>query len=75
MARLTVSIDDHLAEAFDVWIAQRGYANRSEAFRDFVRAEMDRNRLAAQPEFSGKTIVVILPDSDKRYLSTTLFSV
>lgn len=50
MARLTVSIDDHLAEAFDVWIAQRGYANRSEAFRDFVRAEMDRNRLAAQPE-------------------------
>jgi cysteine synthase A len=31
-------------------------------------------RLAAKPEFEGKTIVVILPDSGERYLSTTLFS-
>lgn len=30
-------------------------------------------RLAAQPEFEGKTIVVILPDSGERYLSTVLF--
>lgn len=30
-------------------------------------------RLAAQPEFEGKTIVVILPDSGERYLSTSLF--
>jgi cysteine synthase A len=30
-------------------------------------------RLAALPEFEGKTIVVILPDSGERYLSTTLF--
>jgi CopG family nickel-responsive transcriptional regulator len=50
MERFTISIDDHLAEEFDSWIAQRGYANRSEAFRDMVRAEMDRNRLAAQPD-------------------------
>ncbi|MFW6171067.1 MAG: cysteine synthase A [Planctomycetota bacterium] len=31
-------------------------------------------RLAAQPEFKGKTIVVILPDSGERYLSTPLFN-
>ena len=31
-------------------------------------------RLAQQPEFSGKTIVVILPDAAERYLSTALFS-
>lgn len=31
-------------------------------------------RLAAQPEFSGKNIVVILPDSGERYLSSDLFS-
>lgn len=30
-------------------------------------------RLAKAPEFQGKTIVVMLPDSGERYLSTTLF--
>ncbi|MFZ4396272.1 MAG: cysteine synthase A [Kiritimatiellia bacterium] len=30
-------------------------------------------RLARQPEFAGKTIVVILPDAGERYLSTILF--
>ncbi|PLY06810.1 MAG: cysteine synthase A [Desulfuromonas sp.] len=31
-------------------------------------------RLAAQPEFRGKNIVVILPDSGERYLSSDLFN-
>ena len=30
-------------------------------------------RLAAQDEYAGKTIVVVLPDSGERYLSTPLF--
>ena len=30
-------------------------------------------RLARDPAFAGKTIVAILPDAGKRYLSTVLF--
>jgi cysteine synthase A len=30
-------------------------------------------RLGQQPEFAGKTMVVVLPDAAERYLSTTLF--
>ena len=31
------------------------------------------HRVSQQPEHKGKTIVVILPDSAERYLSTPLF--
>lgn len=44
MERFTISLDEQLASAFDTWIMQRGYATRSEAVRDLLRAELERTR-------------------------------
>lgn len=44
MERFTVSLDEDLARAFDSWAAERGYDTRSEAFRDLLRAELERTR-------------------------------
>lgn len=46
MQRFTISLDDNLAAEFDALIAQRGYANRSEAVRDLLRSHLDRLREA-----------------------------
>ncbi len=48
MRRLTISVDDELAERFDELVAARGYENRSEAFRDLVRRELDETRVQRQ---------------------------
>jgi CopG family nickel-responsive transcriptional regulator len=41
MQRLTITIDDDLVAEVDEFITQRGYANRSEAFRDLVRGGLE----------------------------------
>jgi CopG family nickel-responsive transcriptional regulator len=45
MDRFTISLDDRLAEQFDAWMAERSYANRSEAIRDLLRAEIGKSQL------------------------------
>jgi nickel-responsive transcriptional regulator NikR len=49
MERFTISLDEQLAARFDDWLARRGYATRSEAVRDLLRAELERSR-QQQPE-------------------------
>ncbi|KAF0102490.1 MAG: CopG family transcriptional regulator nickel-responsive regulator [bacterium] len=48
MERITISLDESLARAFDVLIRSRGYANRSEAVRDMLRRELESDRLARE---------------------------
>jgi CopG family nickel-responsive transcriptional regulator len=40
LSRIGVAIDSDLLSRFDKLIARRGYANRSEAFRDLIREEL-----------------------------------
>jgi len=48
--RQDAAIHDIVHVRMQRWVAQRGYAKRSEAFRDIVRAEMDRNKVTAKPK-------------------------
>jgi CopG family transcriptional regulator, nickel-responsive regulator len=44
MERLTISLNDRLAEQFDAVMHKRGYFNRSEAMRDLIRDLLDTVR-------------------------------
>jgi CopG family nickel-responsive transcriptional regulator len=41
MERITMSIDEPLAKAFDRLVSERGYTSRSEAMRDLLRREVE----------------------------------
>lgn len=57
MERFTISLDDRLAQQFDEWMTGRSHANRSEAVRDLLRAELGKSRLR---EPAGKQCVACL---------------
>jgi CopG family nickel-responsive transcriptional regulator len=67
MQRLTISIDDDLAQAFDALIEKRGYQNRSEAFRDLLRKELAGETLS-QEEGECVAVVSYSIDHHKRSL-------
>lgn len=50
MKRLTMSLDDELADAFEALVRARGYENRSEAFRDLMRRDLGDVRLRDRPD-------------------------
>jgi len=53
LSRIGVAIATDLLGKFDALIAKRGYTNRSEAFRDLIRAELVRET-SSQP--SGRVV-------------------
>jgi CopG family nickel-responsive transcriptional regulator len=42
LSRIGIAIDSELLDRFDDFIAQQGYTNRSEAFRDLIRDRLIR---------------------------------
>ncbi len=71
LARFGVSIEEDLLEVFDGYLAERGFANRSEAIRDLIRgrlAERDWEDRAG-PVAGG---IVLVYDHHKRELTDRL---
>lgn len=74
MQRLTISLDDELAEAFDELIQRRGYANRSEAVRDLLRRELGENDLTSGTAKQCVAVLSYVFDHHERQLSSRLTS-
>jgi CopG family nickel-responsive transcriptional regulator len=74
LSRIGVAIDTALLEKFDQLIAERGYTNRSEAFRDLIRDELVRKD-AESPESQVIGTVTLVYDHHVRLLQEKLTAI
>jgi len=72
MQRITITLDDELAEAIDRVIAARGYQNRSEAIRDLARAGMAEFGSPEPAGQDGVAALVYVYDHEGRELAKRL---
>ena len=73
LTRFGVSMDAELLSAFDDLIARKGYANRSEAFRDLVRETLIKQRWSDRNEPTVAALCIVF-DPHMRDLSAKLTS-
>ena len=75
MQRLTVTIDDELADDIDRFMKSRGYQNRSEAYRDLARAAL--KQLHEEVSSAGECVaaLVYVYDYDVRELAKRLATI
>lgn len=74
LSRIGVAIDTDLLEKFDAHIGQRGYTNRSEAFRDLIRDALIE-RTWEQPDSDVVGSVTLVYDHHVRQLGDHLTGV
>ena len=72
MRRITISVDDDLADAFEALVRSKGYLNRSEAFRDLVRGALGSAELGADPQAPCVAAVTYVYAHHERRLSYRL---
>ena len=72
MRRLTISVDDDLADAFDALVERKGYLNRSEAFRDLVRKELGNAEMKTGVARWCVATVAYIYDHHERQLANRL---
>jgi CopG family nickel-responsive transcriptional regulator len=61
LSRIGIALDSDLLKRFDHYISQRGYTNRSEAFRDLIRDKLVAER-TAQPSATVVGTVTLIYD-------------
>jgi CopG family nickel-responsive transcriptional regulator len=59
LSRIGVALDSELLKRFDRLIGQRGYTNRSEAFRDLIRDQLVTEQTATPEAAVVGTITII----------------
>ncbi len=59
LSRIGVALDSDLLAKFDALLAKRGYTNRSEAFRDLIRAELLQQTLESPQSKVVGTITLV----------------
>ena len=72
MQRLTISLDDAMAEQIDAFMAKNGYSNRSEAMRDLVRDALIRAEGVGVTTHNCVAAVSYVYDYDGRDLASRL---
>ena len=74
LERIGVSLDKHLLNRFDQWIAKKQYPNRSEAIRDFIRSHLAQEDLA-RPSAKATAAILIVYDHHLMKLSQRLVEI
>lgn len=72
MQRITITLDDKLAERFESFRKRHGYGNRSEAFRDLVRERLGAERLAKSHRGDCLATVTYVYDHHERDLASRM---
>lgn len=71
LCRIGVAIDEDLLEQFDGLLERKGYANRSEGFRDLIRDALVREQ-TTHPERDAVGTLTLVYDHHVRQLSDKL---
>jgi CopG family nickel-responsive transcriptional regulator len=75
LTRISISLESALLSAFDANIESRGYATRSEAIRDLIRAHLVREEsrdAKAGPDEQVVAVVMLVYDHHARELAARL---
>jgi CopG family nickel-responsive transcriptional regulator len=70
LARFGVSLEKTLLKKFDSVVRDRGYANRSEAFRDLIRQELIKREWMEDGEVAGA--ITLVYDHHRKDLVNTI---